>query len=120
MILEKAQCAFRVDKSTSLLYWNNPHFQINWIDALSLALTINHVTHIPKEWIKLLLRISDGLGMVGIKFPINSAKYFNLTTTNAIPFYRVIKQSCAPSYSLANGIAETISWLRINGSILNN
>lgn len=94
--------------------------QINWINAFSMALTKHNVAQIPKEWIRLLAKVGDGLGMVGIKFPMNSPRYFNLTTTNPVPIDEVIKQFGAPPYSLENGIAETISWLRDLGGIWNN
>ena len=94
--------------------------QINWINAFSMALTKRNVTQVPKEWIRLLARIGDGLGIIGIKFPMDSPRYFNLTTTNPVPIDRVIKQFGPPPYSLENGIAETISWLRGRGGIWNN
>jgi len=94
--------------------------QINWINAFSMALTKRNVTQVPKEWIRLLARIGDGLGMVGIKFPMDGPRYFNLTTTNPVPMDRVIRQFGAPPYSLENGIAETIFWLKDKGGIWKN
>jgi GlcNAc-P-P-Und epimerase len=91
--------------------------QINWINAFSMALAQRSVTQVPKEWIRFLARIGDGLNMAGIKFPMNGPRYFNLTTTNPVPIDRVIKQFGAPPYSLEKGISETISWLRGRGGI---
>lgn len=94
--------------------------QINWIDAFSIALTKRNVTQVPKEWIRLLARIGDAAGMLGIKFPMDSSRYFNLTTTNPVPVEKAIKQFGVPPYSLENGIAETVAWLKSKGGIWNN
>lgn len=93
--------------------------QINWINAFSMALTKRNVTYVPKEWIRLLARIGDGLGAVGIKFPMNSPRYFNLTTSQPVPIDCVIKKFGAPPYSLEDGITETVSWLKGKGGIWN-
>jgi GlcNAc-P-P-Und epimerase len=91
--------------------------QINWINAFSMALTNHNVTQVPKEWIRLLARVGDGLGEVGIKFPMNSPRYFNLTTPQLVPINSVIEKFGIPPYSLDDGIAETVSWLRGKGGI---
>jgi nucleoside-diphosphate-sugar epimerase len=98
---------------------DSPTKQLNWINAFSIALTSHNVTQVPKEWIKLLARIGDGLSSIGIKFPMNTPRYFNLTTTNPVPTDKIIKQFGAPPYSLENGIVETILWLRNRGGIWN-
>ena len=85
--------------------------QVDWADAFSMALTQRKVTQVPKEWIRLLARVGDGLGKAGIKFPMDSPRYFNLTTTNPVPVDRVIRQFGAPPYSLEQGVAETVLWL---------
>jgi len=94
--------------------------QIDWINAFSLALAKHKVIQVPKEWIGLLARIGDRLNMVGIKFPMNSPRYFNLITTNPVPVDRVITQFGTPPYSLEQGIDETVSWLYSKGGIWNN
>jgi GlcNAc-P-P-Und epimerase len=93
--------------------------QVNWINAFSMALTKRKVTQVPKEWIRLLARVGDGLSRVGIKFPMTSPRYFNLITTNPVPVDTTINQFGIPPYSLEQGIAETVSWLKSNGGIWN-
>lgn len=99
---------------------DDPIKQSEWIDSFSMALIGRKTTKIPKEWIFLLARIGDALEKIGVRFPMNSPRYFNLTTTNPVPIDSVIKQFGVPPYSLENGIAETISWLRGKGDIWNN
>jgi GlcNAc-P-P-Und epimerase len=93
--------------------------QIDWINAFSIALTKRKVTQVPKEWIRLLAKVGDGLGRVKIRFPMDSPRYFNLTTSNPVPIDRIVKQFGAPPYSLQKGISETVSWLRGRGGIWN-
>ena len=92
--------------------------QVDWINAFSLALTKRKVTQVPKEWIRLLANVGDGLSRVKIKFPMDSLRYFNLTTSNPVPIDRRVKQFGTPPYSLEEGISETVSWLRGQGRYL--
>jgi GlcNAc-P-P-Und epimerase len=86
--------------------------QSEWIDSFSMALIGRKTTKIPKEWIHFLAIIGDAFGKIGVQFPMNSPRYFNLTTTNPVPVDIIIKQFGVPPYSLASGIAETVSWLK--------
>jgi nucleoside-diphosphate-sugar epimerase len=94
--------------------------QVNWINAFSMALTKRKITQVPKEWIRLLAKVGDGLSCAGIKFPMDSSRYFNLTTTNPVLIDKVIKQFGPPPYSLEQGIAETVKWLNSKGGLRNN
>jgi nucleoside-diphosphate-sugar epimerase len=93
--------------------------QIDWVNAFSIALANRKVHQVPKAWIHLLAKIGDGLRSVRIKFPMDSARYFNLTSNNPVPVDRVIQQFAPPPYSLESGIAETVSWLKGQGGIWN-
>ncbi|MEI6290934.1 MAG: NAD(P)-dependent oxidoreductase [Chloroflexota bacterium] len=92
--------------------------QTEWIDSFSMSLIGRKTTKIPKEWIYFLARIGDVFVKIGIRFPMNSPRYFNLTTTNPISIDRVIKQFGAPPYSLEMGIFETVSWLKHETDVL--
>jgi nucleoside-diphosphate-sugar epimerase len=91
---------------------DEPIKQVEWIDSFSMALIGRNAIKIPKEWILILARIGDVLDKIGIRFPMNSPRYFNLTTTNPVPIDIMIKQFGTPPYSLDAGIAETIAWLK--------
>jgi len=91
--------------------------QINWINAFSRAITKRNVTQVPKEWIRLLSCSGDVLKMVGIKPPMDSQRYFNLTTTNPVPLEPVFEAFGIPPYSLEEGLHETIMWLNEHGYV---
>ncbi|MDP1624574.1 MAG: NAD(P)-dependent oxidoreductase [bacterium] len=105
-----------VDKRVFYL-GDEPIKQSEWIDSFSLALIARQTPKIPKEWIFFLARIGDIFEKINIRFPMNSPRYFNLTTTNPVPIDTVIKQFGAPPYSLDQGIAETVLWLKNKGRV---
>lgn len=86
--------------------------QVEWIDSFSMALIGRKTIKIPKEFIYILAKIGDAFEKVGIRFPITSPRYFNLTTTNPVSIDVIIKQFGVPPYSLNDGISETLSWLK--------
>jgi nucleoside-diphosphate-sugar epimerase len=86
--------------------------QSEWIDSFSLVLRGRKTVKIPGGWIQVLAKIGDLLGKLGVGFPMNSARYFNLTTSNPVPVEVAIKQFGPRPYSLEQGIAETVSWLK--------
>jgi nucleoside-diphosphate-sugar epimerase len=85
--------------------------QIYWINAFANALIHRDVRQVPRGWIRALAKAGDFLGGLGIKIPMNSPRYFNLTTSNPVPIEKVIHQFGVPDISLENGIAETLLWL---------
>jgi nucleoside-diphosphate-sugar epimerase len=91
--------------------------QIDWINAFSRAITKRNASQVPKEWIRLLAWIGDGLGIVGIKFPMDSSRYFNLTTTNPVPLEPIFEVFGIPPYSFEEGQHETIVWLNEHGYV---
>ena len=90
---------------------DEPIKQSVWIDAFSNALTGHTANKIPQEWIHLLAKMGDTLETVGIRFPMNSPRYFNLTTTNPVPLEPIIDLFGQPPFSLDAGIKETTLWL---------
>jgi len=85
--------------------------QIEWINAFSNALANRDVRTIPKEWIHLLAYIGDILKSMGLHFPMDGDRYFNLTTTNPVPMGPIIEAFGRPPYSIEKGIQETVDWL---------
>jgi len=93
---------------------DEPMRQVDWINAFSNALIHRDVFQFPKELIHLLAYAGDVAGWVGIRFPMDSLRYFNLTTTNPVPITPVIHALGLPPYSLQAGVEETVKWLKEN------
>jgi len=87
---------------------DDPIKQSEWIDLFSMALIDRKATKIPKIGIYFLANIGDIFEKIVIRFPMNSPRYFNLTTTNPVLIDRVIKQFGTPPYSIEQGFAETV------------
>lgn len=95
----------------TLYIGDEPIRQDQWIDAFSLALVGRPATKVPQSAIRLLARVGDYLNSLGISFPMNSDRFFNLTTTNPVQIAPVIKQLGQQPYALQQGIKETVNWL---------
>lgn len=94
-----------------------PSKQIDWLNAFSRALNGRDVRVVPRRFIRLLAFIGDGLAMMGIKFPMYTSRFRNLTTNNIVPVEPIIKAFGKPPYSLDDGIQRTLQWLRSQGGI---
>jgi GlcNAc-P-P-Und epimerase len=92
-----------------------PIMQTDWIDAFSVAISGHKVTKLPKEFIHLLAYVGDSLNLLGIRFPMNSPRYFNLTTTNPVPIEPTYDAFGVPPYSFMEGIQGTVQWLETFG-----
>ncbi len=92
-----------------------PIYQIDWINAFSIALTGHEVPLIPRELLQLLAWGGDFFGLMNIKFPMNSPRFFNLTTTNPVPLDPVYDLFGTPPFTLDLGIKETKQWLDLKG-----
>ncbi len=91
-----------------------PIKQIEWINAFSNTLTGRDVLQVPKFIIYLLALTGDVLSSIGIKFPMDGPRFFNLTTSNPVPLSPVIDAFGTPPYSLDEGVSETVKWLNEN------
>ena len=86
--------------------------QVDWINAFSRALTGRRVRTAPRSFIYLLAVLGDVLRHLGIGFPMNSSRFFNLTTQNPVPMVPTLKAFGMPPVSLSRGIETTVRWLR--------
>lgn len=89
-----------------------PMKQIDWVNAFSNAITGRSVRTVHRSIIYALALVGDYLNIFGIKFPMQSSRYFNLTTTNPVPIKPVIDLFGKPPISLEQGIKKTINWLK--------
>ena len=65
----------------------------------------------PVSWLRTLSILGDGLRAVGLRFPMCGSRFYNLTTSNAVPVEPVLKLFGAPPYPLEKGVEETVAWL---------
>ncbi len=91
-----------------------PIKQIEWINAFSNALIGREVLQVPKFFIYLLALVGDALDCMGVKFPMDGPRFFNLTTSNPVSISPIIDAFGIPPYSMNNGVLETVRWLREN------
>jgi nucleoside-diphosphate-sugar epimerase len=94
-----------------------PSSQLEWLNAFSKSLIGRDVRVIPSGLIKTLAGIGDILASIGVKFPMYTTRYKNLTTSNIVPIAATIETFGAPPYSLENGVQETVQWLEKEGFI---
>jgi len=89
-----------------------PINQSDWVRAFSIAISGKPAYLLPKNIIYVLALIGDVAAMFGIKFPMYSDRYRNLTTTNPVPMEPIFDQFGSPPYSMEEGIRETVEWYR--------
>lgn len=93
--------------------------QCDWINAFSLALTGKRVRTVPRWCIKSLSIIGDCVRACGLSFPMYSARFSNLTTSNAVPMDATFKILGKGPYTFEQAVASTTAWLkehyRMNG-----
>jgi nucleoside-diphosphate-sugar epimerase len=87
--------------------------QVFWVNSFSKEFVGRNVFEVPKKFIRLLSLFGDLLGLIGIKFPMTSPRYFNLTTTNPVPIARTTEVFGHPPYTLDHGIRETLEWVKV-------
>jgi nucleoside-diphosphate-sugar epimerase len=83
-----------------------------WIDAFARALRGRDAVKVPRRLIHGLALVGDAVERFGLRFPMDSPRYFNLTTTNPVPIGAAIATFGLPPYSLEEGIRETVAWLQ--------
>lgn len=84
----------------------------DWVNGFAMLLRGRRVTVVPRTVILLLARLGDVLKSIGLRFPITTARYKSMTTSNDAPMGKIFNEFGDPPYSLEAGIAETVEWLR--------
>jgi nucleoside-diphosphate-sugar epimerase len=85
---------------------------LDWVDAFSLALTGRRARVIPRSLFRLIARAGDLGVMFGWNAPIFSSRYRSMTEDYWTPTDRTLDVFGPPPYSLADGVGETVQWLR--------
>jgi Nucleoside-diphosphate-sugar epimerases len=91
---------------------DNPPININsWASEISGKLGKKDPFVLPKFVILLAGKFGDLLGCLGIKFPLNSFRYKNLTTDNIIPLDDLYSVVGPPPFTRSEGIDRTLDWM---------
>lgn len=83
-----------------------------WVNRFSQKQIGKNVRVIPRFFIKTLAIIGDVLAKMNLKFPITSSRYKSMTSSNSAPMEKTFKVLGPATYSLEQGIDETISWMK--------
>lgn len=85
----------------------------DWVNGFSLLQLGVKVKVMPRFLVRLLAWVGDLFFIVRVKFPITSSRYRSMTSSNVAPMERTFQTFGLPPYSLQEGIAETVDWMRI-------
>ena len=96
------------------LYLGDPPADlIEWVDGFSRALTGRGVRVIPRSLMRMLALLGDVPTMItGRPFYINSSRYRSMVTEYTTPMSATFDLLGSNPYSLADGVNETVRWLR--------
>jgi nucleoside-diphosphate-sugar epimerase len=84
---------------------------LDWVNGFSKKMVGKEVTIAPRIIVRNLALIGDILLLYGIKFPITSSRYKNMTTNNDISMNDTFNLLGPSPYSMQAGIDETVRWL---------
>lgn len=89
-----------------------PLVLLTWVNAFSLELTGRPARVIPQAALHALALVGDGLTKLGVKFPIYSSRLGSMTQDYPTPMEPTYALLGPPKTSLADGVKETVEWLR--------
>jgi nucleoside-diphosphate-sugar epimerase len=84
----------------------------DWVNGFSKSQIGRNVTVLPRFFVFSLAALGNVLRFAKIKFPITITRYRSMTTDNPIDIDKTFEVLGESPYSLEQGIAETIEWLR--------
>lgn len=91
-----------------------------WVNGFALALNGRKVRTVPRFFVKNLAILGDVLGLIKLKFPITTSRYRSMTEENPVGMDKTFRILGEPKYSLSEGIAETVEWLKTQGEFWNS
>jgi nucleoside-diphosphate-sugar epimerase len=86
-----------------------------WVDAFSVGITGRPARVVPTWVLRALGRCGDVVRWLGLPFPIFSSRVDSMTEDYTTPMEQTLKVLGAGPYSLEEGVAETVDWLREQG-----
>lgn len=83
-----------------------------WVDGFHVALRGRPARRIPLPLLKAAALAGDVIGRVGLKAPLTSSRLRNMTEEHVAPMARTLELFGPSPYTLADGIEQTVEWLR--------
>lgn len=83
-----------------------------WADDILLALGKSPAIKVPYPLFKMLALFGDWAGKLGVQIPMNSFRLRNMTTNNVCQLADLYEAVGVPPYSRAEGIQQTLNWLK--------
>jgi nucleoside-diphosphate-sugar epimerase len=84
----------------------------DWVEGFSQRLNGRGVRVVPRAFVHILALVGDGAKTIGIRFPITRSRFHSMTTDNEVSIQATTDAFGRPPHSLADGITETVTWLR--------
>lgn len=94
-----------------------PMNQLDWVNSFSRVLTGQNVWVVPRSVLRALAVVGDALQVLGIKFPMHTARFRRMTEDYPTPMTSTIEAFGQLPYSLQDGVHETVQWLRCQGLV---
>jgi len=99
-----------VDKQVFYL-GDKPGDIYEWVNAFSLALRGKHAVKAPRAILQGLGWAGDLATKVGLRFPLTSSRFKNMTSDYLTPMEKTFCTFGAPPFTLAQGVEKTLQWL---------
>ena len=86
----------------------------DWVNGFSWRQTGKKVKVFPRELVYLLAKVGNGLARFHVGFPMTTSRFRNMTSDNVTPMEKTVEAFGVPPYTLDQGIAETVAWMKVN------
>ena len=92
---------------------------LDWTNAFSLELVGKPVRVVPRSVVRAIAKVGDGVIAAGGRFPIFTSRYQSMTQDYLTPMDKTFERLGSPRIGLAEGVKETVCWLRSQGEFWN-
>jgi GlcNAc-P-P-Und epimerase len=102
------------DLHQKVLYLGDPPDDIrHWADAFCVALSGRRAPTVPRSVLRAAGRVGDAIGRLsGRPFYLTSSRFQSMITDYPTPMERTYELLGRPRFTLDEGVAETVAWLR--------
>ncbi len=83
-----------------------------WVNGFSIGQVGRPVRVIPRAFVRMLAWTGDLLALLHVRFPLTSSRYRSMTNSNEAPMEKTLRAFGPNPYSLQQGIAETVEWMK--------
>lgn len=120
-VVDQIAKIFQLDKHKAhrkVIYVGDPPIElIKWVDGFAKALTGKEARRVPRWFVRFLAYVGDGFSLLGVRFPIQSARFRSMTEDYIVPMEPTFDLLGYPEISLEEGIRETAIWLKDQGFV---